>query len=379
MHMHHLPKVFVVGLIIGLCGARGGVAADLPGGDDSGVLCPYLITMADDFVVEAYQNGAPIPDDRRELLVECFGASGEKMNVSVRPGDWLVFHVVQNRLRWNGSKYFAVAGCIAPNRFAFVSDPGSVAWSACDDPAQADAFIHQRDAGRNGRARVIDHLWGDGDGIMRQQAGAAFDGKPLWGGAASTWIKFNVPPAPRVRAADLPVPRPREPRRWPVQILSAIYGTGGKDADVTARVKAFVETSRRPFSANPGDLGADPNPYWNKGLHIVYLKDGVRREQRRNENETILPESFYGPQDAAELRAWLPESRWSGKDGEIQFHADGTFTLPGDLNAHRWEATGGSRLQLTWPGDRAEGYHFDFTWSGFSQDDHDEKVFWLAK
>lgn len=56
------------------------------------------------------------------------------------------------------------------------------------------------------------------------------------------------------------------------------------------------------------------------------MKDGVRREQNRGENEWVLPESFYGPQDADELRTWLIGSRWVNADGEIQFHADRTLT-----------------------------------------------------
>src|SRR5712671_6843774 len=85
------------------------------------VRCNYLITVADDFVVDVYHNGKPVPETKRELLVERFGATAEKVKVSVRSGDWLVFHVVQNRLRWGGSKYFAVAGCFAANEFGFVS------------------------------------------------------------------------------------------------------------------------------------------------------------------------------------------------------------------------------------------------------------------
>jgi hypothetical protein len=46
-------------------------------------------------------------------------------------------------------------------------------------------------------------------------------------------------------------------KRWPVQILSAIYGTGGKDADVTAKVQDYVEKPRVTFSANPVALSAD--------------------------------------------------------------------------------------------------------------------------
>ena len=354
--------------------------------------CEYLITVADDFVVDVYLNGKPVPETQRELLVERFGATAEKVKVAVRAGDWLVFHVVQNRLRWGGSKYFAVAGCFAANEFGFVSDPASADWSVCDDPAKASGFIRHREAGRNARAAVIEVPWGEGDQYMKECAGNDFGGKALWGRAPSTWIKFV---AGQPGAVDLndgrgepllgkpdpaPIePKPFLPKRWPVQILSAIYGTGGKDADVTAKVKEHVETFQRPFWANPPGLGADPNPYWNKSLHVIYMKDGVRREQWRNENEYVLPESFFEPQDAGELRSWLPESRWFGEQPDIQFHADQTFTSPGVPGAHRWEATAANKLRLVWSEDRTVDYVFDYTWSSFSEVGNGRNVFHLRK
>ena len=373
------------------------------------VRCEYLITVADDFVVDVYHNGKPVPEAKRELLVERFGATAEKVQVAVRPGDWLVFHVVQNRLRWGGSKYFAVAGCLAKNEFSFVSDPASEAWSVCDDPAKVPEFIRRRDAGRKARALAIEVPWGEGDDYMKECAGESFNGKALWGRAPSTWIKFVAGGLSVAEAEDAhaertergegggrrehierknlavpPVPVPAEPKvvppkRWPVQILSAIYGTGGKDADVTAKVREHVETFQRPFWANPPGLGADPNPYWNKSLHVIYMKDGVRREQRRNENEYVLPESFYGPQDAAELRTWLPASRWFGEQPEVQFHADQTFTSPGVPGVHRWEATAANKLRLVWSEERTTDYEFDYTWSSFSEAGNARNVFHVRK
>lgn len=362
------------------------------------VRCKYLITVADDFVVEVYHNGKAVPDTQRELLVERFGATAEKVQVEVRTGDWLVFHVVQNRLRWGGSKYFAVAGCFAANEFGFVSDPASADWSVCDDPAKAPGFIRRREVGRNARATTIEVPWGEGDQYMKECAGQDFGGKALWGRAPSTWIKFVVgqPGAAdlidgRVEPIDLSVrppgttepglaePKSFLPRKWPVQILSAIYGTGGKDADVTTKVKEHVETFQRAFWANPPGLGADPNPYWNKSLHVIYMKDGVRREQRRNENEYVLPESFYGPQDAGELRSWLPESRWFGEQPDIQFHVDQTFTSPGVAGTHHWEATAPNKLHVVWSDEHTVDYVFDHTWSSFSEVGNGRNVFHLRK
>src|SRR4051812_2982701 len=86
---------------------------------EDAVKANYLITVADDFVVEIYKNGQRVPDAQRTLILERFGATAERVSVAVRAGDWLVFHVVHDRLRWNGSKYFAVAGCFGENEFGF--------------------------------------------------------------------------------------------------------------------------------------------------------------------------------------------------------------------------------------------------------------------
>lgn len=372
----------------------------------SGRLADHLITVTDDFVIEAYKNGRVIK--ARNLVAEIYGATVERIDVQVRPGDWIVFHVANNRLRWGGVKYFAVAGIFGKNQFGLVSDPNSTDWSVCDDPGRAREFIRNRDEGTDIRASVIANPWAEGDDHMRAHAGADFPGRPLWGGGSSTWIKYVAPagptkfptysvtspekdPAltPEVRSEPKPAKKPvadaeskstvtpppvpavpkavASPARWPVQVISAIYGTGGKNADVTARVKDLVENQRAFFAVDPPNLGADPNPYWNKGLTIVYMKDGVRREQHRGENEHVLPESFYGPQDAAELTKWLPGSRWRGEKGELQFHADRTVTGPGIDGAPTWETLANNHFRITWAADRKVEYYFDYTWSSLRE------------
>jgi len=159
---------------------------------ESDVRAHYLITVTNDYIVEAYKNGVVIPDAQRELLLERFGATAEKIIVEVRDGDWLVFHVVHNHLRWGGAKYFAVAGCLAENKFGFVSDPASSQWSACDDPGQAADYVRLRDYGAKTRASVETNPWSEGDPHMRTYAGKSFAGKALWGQAPSTWVKFLV-------------------------------------------------------------------------------------------------------------------------------------------------------------------------------------------
>ena len=366
------------------------------------LLAAHLITVTDDFVVEAYKNGVRIQDGQRTLLNEIFGATVERMTVDVRPGDWLVFHVVNNHLRWGGSKYFAVAGMLGENQFGFVSDPASEAWSVCDDPDRVRDFIRRREEGTDIRASPIAKPWEEGDDHMRQNAGAGFPGKSLWGGGASTWIKFVAPknhpkpvnlPAvetapvkevselesiPVKPVAPAPPPAPKamlSPTRWPVQILYGMYGSGDKNADVTLRLKEYIEQKKEWFAVTPTSLGIDPIPYWNKSLWIAYVKDGVRREVRRYENEHVLPESFYGPQDAPELTKWLPETRWRSEKGELQFHADHTATGYGYEGLPQWEALAHNKMRITWHDGRKVECFFDYTWSSFREEGNARATF----
>ena len=169
-------------------------------------------------------------------------------------------------------------------------------------------------------------------------------------------------------------------KRGSVQIVSAVYGSGGKNADVTAKVKDYVEIQRRSFIVCPKDLGADPNPYWNKELHIVFTKDGVQHSQRQGENTRILPECFYGPQDTAELDAWLPETRWTNADGDITFHANHTFTTLGKAQQPpTWEALGANKIRLTWSAKRTMECLFDTTWTTFSETGNSKNAFHAVK
>lgn len=367
-----------------------------------GPVATHLVTVTDDFIVEAYKNGARIRDDQRQLLEEKHGATAERISVDVRPGDWLVFHVVNNRLRWGGMKYFAVAGCTEDSDFGFVSDPDSGDWSVCDDPRLAHEYIRQRDEGTETRASTIGKPWGDGDAVIRKHAGAGFPGKPLWGGAASTWVKFVLPKNPSkpvalpvseiteeievtepLKPAPVPPPVPVKavlsPTRWPVQILYAMWGSGARNADVTLRLKELVEKQRIPFAVNPTTLEADPIPYWRKSLWIAFIKDGVRHEVRRYEDEQVPPEFFYGPQNAAELDKWLPGTRWHSEKGELQFYPDHSSPGYPFAGTPQWEALGGTKLKITWDDKRAIEYVFDETWSSFHQVDDANVVFRLAK
>lgn len=155
------------------------------------VVARTLITVADDFVVEVYRNGVKLPDDRRELLNETFGATVERISVDLRSGDWVVFNVVNNRLRWGGASYFGVAAR-GDAGVAFTTDPDSGAWSCCDDPGEVAAFIANRDHRASHHALAIANLWTPGDGLMSQYADG-WKGKPVWGASRNTWIKVIVP------------------------------------------------------------------------------------------------------------------------------------------------------------------------------------------
>jgi hypothetical protein len=152
----------------------------------------HLITVADDFIVDVYHNGVLVPDRDRELVIERFGATAERITADVRKGDWLVFNVVNNRLRWGGCSYFAVAGSLAPNELGFVSELESGNWSVCDDPGQTHHFIQERAFMRHNRAVAIERPWGEGTMFMQQLAGTTWDGTPLWGRKRNTWIKVIV-------------------------------------------------------------------------------------------------------------------------------------------------------------------------------------------
>lgn len=152
----------------------------------------YLITAADDFIVDVFLNGKPVPDAKRTLLEERFGATVERIDVEVHRGDWIVFNVVNNRLRWGGSRYLGVAGCFAPNEFGFVSDRASRNWSACDNPRDACRFIARKRFLSRQHVQIIDNPWTDGDALMRQHAGETWNGTPLWGAARNTWVKVLV-------------------------------------------------------------------------------------------------------------------------------------------------------------------------------------------
>ena len=156
-----------------------------------------IYVVADDFVTDIHHNGKPVPDAQRKLRAEIYGAQVERVALDLRPGDWVVFNVVNNRLRWNGAYFFAAAAVNPDGLCVFPSDSRTGDWSACDDLEQVPRFIADRDHGRDKKPEPITKPWDRGKAEILK-ACPDFTGEPLWGDprSKSTWLKFVVPADP---------------------------------------------------------------------------------------------------------------------------------------------------------------------------------------
>ena len=155
------------------------------------VIADRLITTVDDFIVDVYHNGELVPESKRSLVVEVHGATVEKIEIEVRQGDWLVFHVVNNRLRWQGARYFAVEGFKQGARTGLVSDLTTGRWCHCDDPSQSAAFIADPRFLNDQSVNVIRKRWEQGDALMKQHADGS-RATPIWGESHNTWLRFEA-------------------------------------------------------------------------------------------------------------------------------------------------------------------------------------------
>jgi len=189
---HAMNRRTNIGAVLVLAAAAGGLAAGPAAGQPTGrpgaVIANHVFTAADDFVVEVYHNGLRVPEGQRTLLLEQFGASAERVDVQVREGDWLVFNVVNNRLRWGGASYFGVVGR-GDAGIAFTTELKSGRWSCCDDPAKVNRFVTDRDYLTEAKAQPITNPWGGGDAMITGVADG-WGGTPLWGKTRNTWVKF---------------------------------------------------------------------------------------------------------------------------------------------------------------------------------------------
>lgn len=169
--------------------------------------------------------------------------------------------------------------------------------------------------------------------------------------------------------------KPGEPT---VKILSASYGTGGKFADVTARVKHYVEEKKETFWANKDTLKSDPNPGWNKSITVKYLKDGVKRERRWGKGEPLRIEDFYGPQDKDELSKWLAGTSWKA-EVQVNFKDNNTFDVQSRLAAGTWTVSQHRKVTMVWSaGEAVEGF-FDPTWTSFEEQSGKKRLFRITK
>jgi len=112
--------------------------------------------------------------------------------LTVRAGDWLVFNVVDDRLRWHGAFYFGAGGTRYGTVIGFVSELRSGQWSCCDDPSQVTRFISDRDYLTNNFAHAIAHPFDRGAKEMQNMI-HGWPGEGLWGTTANTWIKYRAP------------------------------------------------------------------------------------------------------------------------------------------------------------------------------------------
>ena len=78
-------------------------------------------------------------------------------------------------------------------------------------------------------------------------------------------------------------------------IISAVYGSGTKFADVTYRVNDLLRQPGVEFFARPEWLKADPAPGWNKALVIVYEVRGRRYSFTAGEGGKVSLEQLLWP------------------------------------------------------------------------------------
>jgi hypothetical protein len=149
--------------------------------------------VADDFVTGIYHNGKPVPNSDRKLLAEIYGAQVERVTLELKPGDWVVFNVANNHLRWHGAYYFAAAFLSDQDKLVYPSEFRSGNWSSCDDVKEVAAFISDRDHLRDHKPQPVEKPWDRGDHEISKIEG--WNGQAMWGEptSASTWIKFIVP------------------------------------------------------------------------------------------------------------------------------------------------------------------------------------------
>lgn len=152
-----------------------------------------LRITADDFVVAIWHNGERVPDNRRKLLGDVYGATMEQVDIDVHEGDWLVFNVASNPVRWGGSSFFGVAGMLTPQATTFSSSLKDGRWTFEESLDRLPAFL----SSRNVQGQPVlppAPEWDQGRTRMQEITSRTWNGDPVWGLSHNTWIKFIASP-----------------------------------------------------------------------------------------------------------------------------------------------------------------------------------------
>lgn len=153
------------------------------------IVADHILTVSQDFVVDVYVNGKPVPQATRSLVLDHFGCQIEKIHVPIRRGDWVVFAVANNRLRWGGSYFFAAAGMTNAGALGFQSKLQDRRWTYVDDPTKVKNFIERKN--QPGLPVVpVKNIPDWGLSQIKAMAKDQWTGDPVWGVARLSWIKF---------------------------------------------------------------------------------------------------------------------------------------------------------------------------------------------
>jgi hypothetical protein len=178
------------GVSIGASGEPVATTTTAPAGERGPVIADHIVAAVDDFIIDIYLNGEKVPDASRKLLAEVHGATVEQIDVEIRRGDWIVFNVVSNRMRWDGASLFIAAARLNEGGEAvFATHVDHKQWSVCDDPAEVKKFIADPAHLADRPAKPPTNPWGEGIGRLNDIVPNS-QAEPIWGESRNTWIKF---------------------------------------------------------------------------------------------------------------------------------------------------------------------------------------------
>jgi hypothetical protein len=163
-----------------------------PGNVSYGPIAAHYIQMVSaEFVVDIYHNGVLVPQSKRQLQKEVYGAQIEKVSLELHEGDWLVFHVVNNGLRTGFPRCFFAAGMLDETHPTFFTEAASHRWLACDNIQKVSQFIANWADRGDGSAQAVTQPWKDGVKYINEKV-PGWKGSPIWGTAHGTWLKYVI-------------------------------------------------------------------------------------------------------------------------------------------------------------------------------------------